>query len=401
MSDKKVTMELSDLQLETIKHLFGHNDWEIKILDDSAVAIENGGNAQNLQMTTEQSTQTDNNDEDEDDEDNDQPGFVIQQDPSKEECRYCFCRPCITDDQNRQMWWHGQSEVAHQRNSSLRKEHYKRFWTMLLHRGAWNDDRYMLMKADAMTRDHRSQRFDWHKRDIMPKCVVTLVRCWFPNPGLPAEIRALDKDAAKVFTHLLEEESYPHFESRVMLAGEQGTGKTTIARYLVGKGPTRVRKSTDGIGLYTGLSYMDRETNTWLNGKQDFSLADVTISRSLRQKPLGPQVSSLSPELLTDLTNKHEKSPTASASVRFNEQQVIDKDRYKMPRIPAEKDTSRLKEHGHGNKPTKRIPDNKQSTNISLDLYKHQYDPNEIETQVQKQHRHHQDETQLQNVPLT
>ena len=48
MSDKKVTMELSDLQLETIKHLFGHNDWEIKILDDSAVAIENGGNAQNL-----------------------------------------------------------------------------------------------------------------------------------------------------------------------------------------------------------------------------------------------------------------------------------------------------------------------------------------------------------------
>ncbi|CAG2188780.1 unnamed protein product [Mytilus edulis] len=180
MSDKKVTMELSDLQLETIKHLFGHNDWEIKILDDSAVAIENGGNAQNLQMTTEQSTQTDNNEEDEDD---DQPGFVIQQDPSKEECRYCFCKPCITDDQNRQMWWHGQSEVAHQRNSSLRKEHYKRFWTMLLHRGAWNDDRYMLMKADAMTRDHRSQRFDWHKRDIMPKCVVTLVRCWFPNPG--------------------------------------------------------------------------------------------------------------------------------------------------------------------------------------------------------------------------
>ncbi|CAG2217142.1 unnamed protein product [Mytilus edulis] len=180
MSDKKVALELSDLQLETIKHLFGHNDWEIKILDDSAVAIENGGNAQNLQMTTEQSTQTDNNEEDEDD---DQPGFVIQQDPSKEECRYCFCKPCITDDQNRQMWWHGQSEVAHQRNSSLRKEHYKRFWTMLLHRGAWNDDRYMLMKADAMTRDHRSQRFDWHKRDIMPKCVVTLVRCWFPNPG--------------------------------------------------------------------------------------------------------------------------------------------------------------------------------------------------------------------------
>ena len=34
-----------------------------------------------------------------------------------------------------------------------------------------------------LTRDHRTQRFDWHKRDIMPKCVITLVRHWFPNPG--------------------------------------------------------------------------------------------------------------------------------------------------------------------------------------------------------------------------
>ncbi|CAC5420350.1 unnamed protein product [Mytilus coruscus] len=89
--------------------------------------------------------------------------------------------------------------------------------------------------------------------------------------GLPAEIRGFDKGSAKVFTHLLEEESYPHFESRVMLAGEQGTGKTTIARYLIGKGPTRMRKSTDGIGLYTGLSYIDRETEEWLDGKQVIS----------------------------------------------------------------------------------------------------------------------------------
>jgi hypothetical protein len=31
-----------------------------------------------------------------------------------------------------------------------------------------------------LTRDHRTQCFDWHKRDIMPKCVVTLVRHGFP-----------------------------------------------------------------------------------------------------------------------------------------------------------------------------------------------------------------------------
>lgn len=53
-----------------------------------------------------------------------------------------------------------------------------------------------------------------------------------------------------------------------MLAGEQGVGKTTVARYLVGKGPTYIRKSTDGIDLYNGLSFMDHETEEWLHGKQ-------------------------------------------------------------------------------------------------------------------------------------
>ncbi|CAC5384010.1 unnamed protein product [Mytilus coruscus] len=66
-----------------------------------------------------------------------------------------------------------------------------------------------------------------------------------------------------------------------MLAGEQGTGKTTIARYLVEKQPTRIRMSTDGIELYNGLSYMDYEENVWLGGKQDFSLEEIIISRSL------------------------------------------------------------------------------------------------------------------------
>ncbi|CAG2206487.1 unnamed protein product [Mytilus edulis] len=99
--------------------------------------------------------------------------------------------------------------------------------------------------------------------------------------GLPFEVRKLDKNSAKVFSQILEEESYPHFESRVMLAGEQDTGKTTIARYLVGKQPTKIRMSTDGIELYNGLSYMDYERNIWLGGKQDFSLEEIIISRSL------------------------------------------------------------------------------------------------------------------------
>jgi len=119
-------------------------------------------------MNHEQSTHTDNYREEEETDDN--PEFVIQQDHSQQQFIYCFCKPCITDERNRQIWWHDQTEAPHQRNSCLRKEHYKRFWTMLLHWGVWNDDRNLLMKADAMTRNYTTQRFDWHKRDIMPKC---------------------------------------------------------------------------------------------------------------------------------------------------------------------------------------------------------------------------------------
>lgn len=64
----------------------------------------------------------------------------------------------------------------------------------------------------------------------------------------------------------MKDEDYPSFESRVMLVGEQGTGKTTIARYLVGKQTTKLRRSTDGIEVYNGISYFDYETKEWLNG---------------------------------------------------------------------------------------------------------------------------------------
>ncbi|CAC5405102.1 unnamed protein product [Mytilus coruscus] len=125
----------------------------------------------------------------------------------------------------------------------------------------------------------------------------------FEIPGLPSEVKKLDKASADVFYGLLEEESYPHFESRVMLAGQQGTGKTTIARYLVGKRPNKTRMSTDGIELYNGLSYMNHETNCWLDGQQDFSMEELTVSRSLLQdvemtkKSVESQDKALSPQV--------------------------------------------------------------------------------------------------------
>ena len=70
LQNKTVTMELNNLQLETIKCLFGHSDWEMNIIEQSAVVVENGGNS-HVQNNNDQSTQTNNdnvaNDADEDD----------------------------------------------------------------------------------------------------------------------------------------------------------------------------------------------------------------------------------------------------------------------------------------------------------------------------------------------
>jgi len=54
---------------------------------------------------------------------------------------------------------------------------------MMYHRGIWSKEEYLLRKKNALTVGQQN-REDWatHKRDILPKCVVKLVRGWYPNP---------------------------------------------------------------------------------------------------------------------------------------------------------------------------------------------------------------------------
>ena len=48
---------------------------------------------------------------------------------------YCFCMPCITSQRNRQLWWESDAVPPSDSNHGIRKEKYKRFWTMMMHRG--------------------------------------------------------------------------------------------------------------------------------------------------------------------------------------------------------------------------------------------------------------------------
>ena len=53
---------------------------------------------------------------------------------------------------------------------------------MLLNRGVWKDERYMIRKSNAMSLDPLLREYVWHKGEIMPDCVLKLVRTWYPNP---------------------------------------------------------------------------------------------------------------------------------------------------------------------------------------------------------------------------
>ena len=106
---------------------------------------------------------------------------LIPQDQSQPECPMCLCRPCITQG-NHQSWWRDEPVRPHLRNSNKRKFCYKKFWAMLLHRGVWLDPRYLDRKRLALERDPRLAVYVYHRRELMPNCVLDMVRLWYPNP---------------------------------------------------------------------------------------------------------------------------------------------------------------------------------------------------------------------------
>jgi hypothetical protein len=96
-------------QKEAIYHFFANNNWEFK----------------EVQIPS-------NNDQSRDD--SGDGDYFIEQDDKFDECLYFFCRQCITNERNRQLWWETDNQIEHKRNSQLRKEKYNRFWTNLFHR---------------------------------------------------------------------------------------------------------------------------------------------------------------------------------------------------------------------------------------------------------------------------
>jgi len=77
----------------------------------------------------------------------------------------------------RQLWWPESPILPALQNAPERKRLYQRFWAMMTNNGAWNDPRYITKKSIA-----RKSKTTWHRRELMPDCILKKCRQWLPNP---------------------------------------------------------------------------------------------------------------------------------------------------------------------------------------------------------------------------
>ena len=102
-------------------------------------------------------------------------------------CQYCFLNPCVT---TRHQAWLGNGQQPRAGNNLLRKDRYKKYWSVMDHYGGWNIDQY-LRKKKRLFRSIRSRQIDRDtivetRREIMPECILKQVRGLYPNlPGQP------------------------------------------------------------------------------------------------------------------------------------------------------------------------------------------------------------------------
>ena len=158
---KIISLAITDEQELALQAFFAHNDWDW----DKAV-IEKGDK--------EKATPTD------------EPAPPDAAVPMPGEgqgslCPHCLCEPCITAPHNRQAWWPSHPQEPKPGNSGSCKDCYRKFWAMLSNFGIWRKPAYLSKKAVALGRDPRRKTFVYHRREIMPDCVIKEVRHWFPN----------------------------------------------------------------------------------------------------------------------------------------------------------------------------------------------------------------------------
>ena len=152
-----VIKRIKSEQIEAIEKLFQENNWNLEL------SISNEGiNSYECETDVAKSE------------------YVILPIEKETRCPHCFCQPCITNDQNRQQWWGQGPHEPQIQNSGKRKNCYRRFWTMMAHRRVWDIEEYQQKRQNDLLL-HRDECVIVF-REIMPDCVLEIVRKWYPNP---------------------------------------------------------------------------------------------------------------------------------------------------------------------------------------------------------------------------
>ena len=119
-----ITYIFNQIQRDAIKNLFGKEKWDYREL-----------NAQK-------------NSNDDFDPDDYEPGYIIKQSDTDNECPFSVCQPCIT---NQHHAWRPQAlKPPNILNSKSRKICYKSSCTMLFHRRVWKDAKYVTQTLAAL-----------------------------------------------------------------------------------------------------------------------------------------------------------------------------------------------------------------------------------------------------------
>ncbi|KAK3085584.1 hypothetical protein FSP39_005671 [Pinctada imbricata] len=184
-STKKVCLDITEEQFFAIEAFFAHSNWDF----EKSIVFNEWRDEVTADINFSEAGRDDSTSEDNERETEVSPSvsldnvqqrlnFEGRNDSNAVECDKCFCTPCITFYPQK---WLGNGCLPHIRNASIRKTKYKKFWTMLSRRDAWKDQRY-LEKKMTLFRESADEGIVWTCREVMPECVVSLVRSRYPNP---------------------------------------------------------------------------------------------------------------------------------------------------------------------------------------------------------------------------
>jgi hypothetical protein len=120
-SGKNTVLVVSEMQRQVLKQFFDLCQWNFEDAVCSTIVTVSSSN-------TGESDMNDGKDDEDGDSDSE---YIDPHDPDADECKHCYCRPCITDESNRQLWWERQPRIPSQQNRKFRKPCFQRFWAML------------------------------------------------------------------------------------------------------------------------------------------------------------------------------------------------------------------------------------------------------------------------------